>query len=517
MTPSATVPAALQCANPGKHKPIASSLGRVLQDLGFGDVEVLQNNLVTTEAFLGPWTTYRDDYVLNPKFNGEGLKKGNDKLVPLFEHVKRAVSGRSRRSSRLGEDAGGLAHTVHLYTSLIDSLMAPGGHYDSGSKSDEGWLRQTCAELYALVMHLKAEYAHGHGELFDAIEARVPCSWLKKAEADQEDEEDPNAAEAELEEEEDEEYSFEPSRFDYGEEVEEADANEAEADEDEEMEGDINYYTSVPPLTTPHTRVKTAGFDGLLPRGSRAPRTFAMDLVASARRNMARNAYTTHGEDEEVGTHSTTAGAREIWVIPDTTPSKYEKQPEYAALRKMFSGDIRPKLPAGEHKNTVETVKKVAKSAAPSPPQTVTPALAPVVVKDVPSDLGPTQEQLEEEEEKQELLLMYKMFGHNPNKPLPAQEPIVIDDDDDDNDTDSPLSSPPHSQASIPLSPGNLSGLLSPLSLSKSLPQTPSRRKANLPLFRQLSTSRPTPEAGMFDYDSNTPFSPLPAEDPFVE
>ncbi|KAF2799277.1 hypothetical protein K505DRAFT_321262 [Melanomma pulvis-pyrius CBS 109.77] len=41
---------------------------------------------------------------------------------------------------------------------------------------------------------------------------------------------------------------------------------------------------------------------------------------------MARNAQSTHENDEEIGTHSTTATACEIWVKPDTTTfSKFEK------------------------------------------------------------------------------------------------------------------------------------------------------------------------------------------------
>lgn len=169
-----------RCIDSDKHGAINASLQHVLQTLGLDNAKLLFLGIIDTESFLQPWTVYRDNYLLHPKFNKEGLCRGGEKMDGLFEHIFREINGRSLRTYRLSKNAGGRSHTIRLYSSLVSSLTTSGGFYDCGPLGDREWLRQICAELYVLVKHLRVEYVHGHGMLIDVIENKYPSAWLKE-------------------------------------------------------------------------------------------------------------------------------------------------------------------------------------------------------------------------------------------------------------------------------------------------------------------------------------------------
>jgi hypothetical protein len=177
------------CPDPDKHEGLERSLQRAIRVLGFNDTDLLILGLIDTEAFLKPWIAYRDDYLLNPRFNDEGLCVGGEKIDQLFERIMQEVKDRSQGALNwlTSEDAEGRSHTVRLYSSLVHELTHPGAFYDYGVIDDTAWVKQLCRELYVLVKHLRAEYVHGHGALMDVIEKHSPCKWLIRNEDDPEE------------------------------------------------------------------------------------------------------------------------------------------------------------------------------------------------------------------------------------------------------------------------------------------------------------------------------------------
>ena len=177
-----------KCANVDKHEAIEASLQRIVKILGCLDVEALIETLMSTHTFLQSWVVYRDDYLLHPKFNKEGLCSGGETMEQLFEHILREVNGRSLTATRLGKYSGGHSHTIRLYSSLVMSLNTPGKFVKNGQTQDDNYQWQRCCELYALVKHLRKEYVHGHGSLIDVIEKKYPCKWLNPAAKELEEE-----------------------------------------------------------------------------------------------------------------------------------------------------------------------------------------------------------------------------------------------------------------------------------------------------------------------------------------
>lgn len=164
------------CSSADKHDALHLSLLRVLSKLHVPDTDTLLTSIIGTEAFLRPWTEYRDGYLLNPRFNDEGLCAGADRLDQLYEHIKREVREQSTALPPLDDSSEGESYTIRLYSSLARGLS---GSCPSGEVRDPKWPKRLCKDLYMLVKHLRAEYVHGHGALVDVIETRHLSRWLQ--------------------------------------------------------------------------------------------------------------------------------------------------------------------------------------------------------------------------------------------------------------------------------------------------------------------------------------------------
>ncbi|KAF2709212.1 hypothetical protein K504DRAFT_454974 [Pleomassaria siparia CBS 279.74] len=162
MAPSTPTSEAWSCRSTTRHDSIGDSLGHAPRTLEIRDDEMLRDDIVTTDAFLDPCRIYRDDYLVDSKFQGEGPAKCGEKLDEIFLHVKRMVDGRSKQPLGINE---GAVHMIQLPASLINGLMTPGEYYDGDNKRNDIWLRGTCFELSAFNNHLRIERSRGHGAL----------------------------------------------------------------------------------------------------------------------------------------------------------------------------------------------------------------------------------------------------------------------------------------------------------------------------------------------------------------
>ncbi|KAF2471811.1 uncharacterized protein BDR25DRAFT_354307 [Lindgomyces ingoldianus] len=196
MQPISTILSCIQAASPAcpslsKHAFMATSLHKILTTLNIPSTITLITTLILNPAFITPWTTYRDSYLLHPRFKREGLEKGGEDMDVFFEHVVRELNGRTLKTYRLSRYAGGgRSWNVRLFASLVHNLTVSGagGFFGAENESGRVWdwteeedrerLREICRMLFRVVKHLRGEYAHGHGLLLAEIEERGPCVWL---------------------------------------------------------------------------------------------------------------------------------------------------------------------------------------------------------------------------------------------------------------------------------------------------------------------------------------------------